>query len=301
MVPFVERDTDSKGGGRSTVTRWLIRFGYDGSAFAGWARQPGRRTVEGEMLGGIARSGVVSRPEEAHLAVASRTDRGVSARGNALTLETELDGRALLGALNGVSAEIWFTAAAVVAPEFRVRGATRRVYRYFDRGPVRSLEVRASAARLFSGDVDVRSFGRGLPTGRSSRRAIESVSVTACGGGTRVEVRAPSFVWGEVRKIVSALREADAGRLSLASLRRALDGTERLSLPLAEPEPLVLWEVEYPVEWQVRWRGPNRRQSAHRRSERSRLWSRAHVLASIDDGIALLPPPNAYGDSVGEK
>jgi len=265
------------------VTHWLVRFGYDGSAFAGWARQPGQRTVEGEILRGLVTCGVAARPEAARVAVASRTDRGVSARANALTLDSPLSGPALLGALNGISPEIWFTAAASVPEEFHARSATRRVYRYFDSGPVRSFADRVNAARLFSGEVDVRSFGRSLPAGRSPRRRIESVTLTRADDGAVVEVRAPSFVWGEVRKIVTALREVDAGRLTLSVLRRALDGRERLALPLAEAEPLVLWEVEYPIAWEVRWRGPNRRQSARRASERARQWSRRLVLASIEE------------------
>jgi tRNA pseudouridine38-40 synthase len=265
------------------VTRWLIRFGYDGTAFAGWARQPGRRTVEGDLRRGIVACGVAARADEAHLAVASRTDRGVSARANALTLDSALDGPALLGALNGIAPEIWFMAVASVPSEFRARRATRRVYRYFDGGPSRSIADRAAAARLFSGEVDVRSFGRGLPADRPARRTIESVDVTEADGGNVVEVRAPSFVWGEVRKIVAALREVDAGRLTLPRLARALAGTERLALPLAEPEALVLWDVEYPIEWGARWRGPNRHQAARRRFEHVRQWSRLRVLASIEE------------------
>ncbi len=265
------------------MNHWLLRFGYDGSGFAGWARQPGRRTVEGELMAGVVAAGLAPRTDAARISVASRTDRGVSARANALTLDSSLDGSALLGALNGISAEIWFTAAAVVPPGFRVRGAVRRVYRYFDSVPARSMADRREAAGLFSGEVDVRSFSRGLPRDRSSRRNIESVTVADAPGGTIVEARAPSFVWGEVRKIVAAIREVDAGRLALETLLRALEGGERLTLPLAEPEPLVLWDVEYPVEWQVRWRGPNRHQAARQSAERARQWSRSLVLASLAD------------------
>lgn len=264
------------------MTHWLIRFGYDGSGFEGWARQPGRRTVEREVLRGLVPCGAVIRSDESRVAVASRTDRGVSARANALTLESGLDGRALLGALNGISPEIWFTAATSVPPQFRARHATRRVYRYFESGSIHSLASCAGAARLFSGDVDIRSFGRGLAGDRSSRRTIESVTVAAAGTGAVIEVRAPSFVWGEVRKIVSALREIDSGRLSLSVLRRALEGNVRLGLPLAEAEPLVLWDVEYPIEWQYGWRGPNRHQSARWRSQRASQWARIRVLESIE-------------------
>jgi tRNA pseudouridine38-40 synthase len=283
MVPFDNRKAASKGGRPTTVTRWLVRFGYDGTGFNGWARQPGRRTVEGELLRGLVRCGVVPGPSDVHVSVASRTDRGVSARGNALTLESSLDGPALLGALNGVSPEIWFVAATSVPEGFRVRGATRRVYRYFESGPIRDLGVRSEAARLFSGEVDIRSFGRGVPSGRSAAREIESVTVASVDGGAVVEVRAPSFVWGEVRKIIAALREVEAGRLTIPMLRRALAGSGRLTLPLAEPEPLVLWDVEYPIEWTVRWRGPNRNQTVRRRTERDRQWSRLRVLSSFDE------------------
>ena len=50
---------------------------YDGSEFAGWARQPGLRTVQGvveEALSTVLR-------REVELTVAGRTDRGVHARG----------------------------------------------------------------------------------------------------------------------------------------------------------------------------------------------------------------------------
>ena len=50
---------------------------YDGSEFAGWARQPSRRTVQGVVEEALAT--VLRRPVE--LTVAGRTDRGVHARG----------------------------------------------------------------------------------------------------------------------------------------------------------------------------------------------------------------------------
>ncbi|MGH2714176.1 MAG: tRNA pseudouridine(38-40) synthase TruA, partial [Thermoleophilaceae bacterium] len=57
------------------ATRLLLE--YDGSGFAGWARQPGLRTVQGVLEDAIAT--VLRR--EVTLTVAGRTDRGVHARG----------------------------------------------------------------------------------------------------------------------------------------------------------------------------------------------------------------------------
>ncbi|WAB85267.1 tRNA pseudouridine synthase A [Microcella daejeonensis] len=61
--------------------RLRLDLGYDGSAFSGWARQPGLRTVQGELESALAtvlrgRDGV---PDPPTLTVAGRTDAGVHA------------------------------------------------------------------------------------------------------------------------------------------------------------------------------------------------------------------------------
>jgi tRNA pseudouridine38-40 synthase len=263
--------------------RWLVRFGYDGTAFCGWARQPGLRTVEGTIRGGVVRGGLSAGPDLVTLEVASRTDRGVSARANALALDCDLSGPNLLRALNGISPELLFSAASPVAPEFKVRGATRRVYRYFERVPDGGISRWERAARLFAGEIDVRSFGRRIPAKDPCWRRVESVSIRPADRGIAIEVRAPSFVWGMVRKIVAALREHGSGRLTLERLEAATLGRERLTLPMAEPEGLVLWEVEYPFGWAFRWTGPNRHQARRARAAREALWIRSQLLRALND------------------
>jgi tRNA pseudouridine38-40 synthase len=261
--------------------RWLVRFGYEGTGRDGWARQPGRTTVEGTVLRGLRSLGLDTSDAPAHLEVASRTDRGVSARANALALTSRLPAPALLRALNGIAPDLWFTDAAEVPSGFRVRHAERRVYRYFETGSGRVPASVRAAARLFRGPIDVRSFGREIARDAPVRRTVESVTVAADGGGWTVEARAPSFVWGMVRKIVSALREVEQGRLARSTLAAALHGEVRLTLPLAEPEPLVLWEVEYPVPWTTHWRGPNRRQSEWMRTQAAASRARSRRVESM--------------------
>ncbi len=249
-----------------TTTTWLVRFGYDGEGFAGWARQPGRRTVEGTLRDAIPRVGVAPTAESAGLAVASRTDRGVSARANALVLRSALPAAAVLRALNGAAPDIYCTAIAPVPPDFSPRSASGRWYRYFEPAEGWHLSRWRSAASRFQGEVDARSFGRDLPVDRPTWRTLESVQVHRAGRDWLVvDVKAPSFVWGMVRKIVAALRAVDHGSLALDRLTRALRGELRLTLPLAEPERLVLWEVQYPLPWVREWTGPNRAQSRHLR------------------------------------
>ena len=162
-----------------------------------------------------------------------------------------------------------------------MRGAVRRTYRYFEPLREHHLDRWERAVRLFSGTIDVRSFGRGLPVGVPVQRSVESVTVTPTEGGFVVEVQAPSFVWGMVRKIIGALREYDAGRLTLARLEAALHGEVRLTLPTVEPEGLVLWEVEYPFPWTLNWNGPNRHRQAWVRSQTDSLWVQSEVLRAL--------------------
>lgn len=271
------------------TARWLIRLGYDGTGFGGWAVQPGRVTIEGVLRTHLSRHGLTDAGSAVE--VASRTDRGVSAVGNAVSLRSPLSGPALLRALNGASPRVFFTAAASVPDDFRVRRALSREYRYhYASPPIRPDRV-DEAARLIAGSVDVRSFGRALPASEPVRRTVESVRYEALERGGVLIIKAPSFVWGMVRKIVGALREVDSGRLPISRLSRALRGEERLTLPMAEPEPLVLWDVEYGLPWQYLWNGPNRHQARWWAVARAETETRRYVLDRLASVAVDRVPP----------
>ncbi|MGH3391463.1 MAG: tRNA pseudouridine(38-40) synthase TruA, partial [Actinomadura sp.] len=63
----------------TALVRLRLDIGYDGSDFAGWARQPGQRTVQGTIEEALARLLRLDPPPV--LTVAGRTDAGVHARG----------------------------------------------------------------------------------------------------------------------------------------------------------------------------------------------------------------------------
>jgi tRNA pseudouridine38-40 synthase len=65
--------------------RLKLTVEYDGTGFRGWARQPGERTVEGELRSALERLyGSVE-----GLAVAGRTDAGVHAQANVVSVDVE--------------------------------------------------------------------------------------------------------------------------------------------------------------------------------------------------------------------
>jgi tRNA pseudouridine38-40 synthase len=63
----------------TALVRLRLDIGYDGAGFAGWARQPGQRTVQGTIEDALARLLRLDPPPV--LTVAGRTDAGVHARG----------------------------------------------------------------------------------------------------------------------------------------------------------------------------------------------------------------------------
>ena len=98
---------------------------YDGSGFSGWAIQPGKRTIQGELQTALAT--VLRRPVE--LTVAGRTDAGVHAWAQVASHEGEA---APLGSLNALlPPDVAVTASENVADGFNARhDCSSRAYCY---------------------------------------------------------------------------------------------------------------------------------------------------------------------------
>ncbi|MCA2224494.1 tRNA pseudouridine synthase A [Nonomuraea aurantiaca] len=71
------------------VIRLRLDLGYDGTDFSGWARQPGLRTVQGEIERALGR--ILRLAEPPALTVAGRTDAGVHARGQVAHVDLPLE------------------------------------------------------------------------------------------------------------------------------------------------------------------------------------------------------------------
>ena len=188
--------------------RFRIDFAYDGTEFSGWAAQPGRRTVEGELTSALE---TVCRVDGLKLTVAGRTDAGVHGRGGVCHVDLDqvvaerLPGRsdrtpaeALVTRLNGVLArDVVVRRVASVSEDFDARfSATQRRYSYriLDRpeqlDPLRrhdtvvvkrGLDVEAmneAAARL----VGLNDFAAFCKSAREPRRF--ALSCTTAGAGT---------------------------------------------------------------------------------------------------------------------
>ena len=230
---------------------------YDGGGFSGWARQPGLRTVEGVVREALGQAfGSVE-----GLAVAGRTDAGVHALANVVSVDVEggpppeRAPQALNALLPG---DVSVVAAEGAQPDFHARFSARaRSYRYrvyrrrapspFERGrswwvprPLDVERLRAAAA-LLQGEHDFRAF---TPTETQHEvfvRVVESAAWHERGDHLDFEITADSFLRHMVRTLVGTMVELGPERIEplLAGRPRSEAGQT------APPHGLYLVGVRY--------------------------------------------------------
>ncbi|TLZ64786.1 MAG: tRNA pseudouridine(38-40) synthase TruA [Methanobacteriota archaeon] len=222
-----------------------MKIAYDGTVFHGQARQPGLRTVEGEVIHALVRAPAIRDVRTARFESASRTDRGVSALGNVVAFDTGLPPRAAVRAFNAKSRGVWAWAAAAVPEDFRARRARERWYRYLLPGE-HELRVLNRAVGVFQGEHDFRNFTRDRE--RTVAR-IDTARASIDGNFVAIDLKAPSFRWNLVRRLVSAALRVEAGDATVGDLTIALDGPGRIDMGLAPAEPLILMDVRYNLEF----------------------------------------------------
>ncbi len=224
------------------MPRIALKFGYDGTRFFGYQRQPAARTVEGDIINTLVKIRAVAGAAEANFASASRTDRGVHAISNAVAFDTSFNPDELTRALNARCRDILFHSYLSVPASFNPRKALMRHYRYLLFGCKDADGVRDSLA-LFAGRRDFVNFSKSGAAGRF--RSIERIDVTERERWLELDFYGRSFLHNMIRRIVSAAVMVSERKAEDEDISRALEGGERMSFGLARPEFLILMDVDY--------------------------------------------------------
>ena len=258
-----------EGGESAGSVRAKIDLSYDGTEFSGWAAQPGRRTVEGELSRALGR--VLRLPEPPRLTVAGRTDAGVHARGQVVHADLPADAWAA-----HADVALWRLARAL-PPDIRVRAIgqapegfdarfsalwRRYAYRICDQpataDPLRrqdtlwhphALDLTAmnEAASLLLGEHDFAAFCR-RREGATTVRALRRLDWRRGDDGTAVGcVIADAFCHNMVRALVGALLSVGEGSRSVTWPTEVLATAVRdPTVRVVPPHGLSLEEVRYP-------------------------------------------------------
>jgi tRNA pseudouridine38-40 synthase len=237
--------------------RLRLTLEYDGSPFRGWAAQPGLPTVEAAVREALDRTYA----SYAGLAVAGRTDTGVHALGQVVSVDVEggppVDRAAK--ALNTTLPDAVSVVAAEAAPaDFHARHSARsRSYRYriFRRWTPSPFEQRrswwlprpldearlADSANLIEGAHDFRAF---TPTETQHDvfvRVVETAAWHRRGDHLDFEINADSYLRHMVRTLVGTMVEQPPERIAAL-----LDGAPRSEAgATAPPWGLYLVSVRY--------------------------------------------------------
>ena len=253
------------------LARVRLDVSYDGTDFSGWAAQPGRRTVAGEITSALA---TLCGPDGATgLTVAGRTDAGVHATGQVCHVDLATPTWA---ALRGTLVR---RLAALLPPDVRVRAAVE-VPATFDArfsALFRRYEYRVSdapygveplwrqdtlawprpldlgllneAAAGLVGEHDFAAFCRRKEHGTTIRAISDLAWRRAPDGRLVATVQADAFCQAMVRSLVGAMLAVGDGRRPPAWPASLLSRRERAGgVVVAPAHGLTLVAVGYPED-----------------------------------------------------
>lgn len=244
--------------------RFKMTVAYDGTNYAGWQIQPGRKTIQGEV------ERAIEKLTGAHVRIhhSGRTDAGVHAKGQVahFDLKEPVDlGRFMNGMNAHLDYDVRIMKLEKVRPDFNARyDAVSKEYRYFIwNGQAvppelrlyrlherRRLDVRAMrrAAEQLVGKHDFSAFTA------NPHREIEGTVKTVTRltvsrtreGDVTIQVIGTGFLYKMVRSLAGFLLRVGTGELSPEDTGRFLKAGARTNeIPTVKPLGLFLWRVDY--------------------------------------------------------
>lgn len=244
----------------------LLTIEYDGTDFHGWQRQPGKRTVQGEIektLSKLLRQDIT-------ITATSRTDSGVHALGQRANVKGNFGipiERIPLAANNMLAGDVRIKSAEEVELDFHARfDAVGKKYIYLIRNASYDLMQRnfcyhiekeldfqsmKEAVKYLVGAHDFKSFmAAGGKVPESTVRTIYSANLTVepINEGRKIifEVRGNGFLYNMVRIIVGTLVDIGLGKIPSSDMKDIIESCNRSRAGhTAPPQGLYLSEIYF--------------------------------------------------------
>jgi tRNA pseudouridine38-40 synthase len=235
---------------------------YDGAGFAGWAAQPGLRTVEDVLSGAL--STVLRQP--VGMSVAGRTDAGVHASGQVVSFGAESELRPSLISYKATAVlpkDVAIRRCVAVPDAFDARrDAVARTYEYMVindeiRSPLQrhraayvprvlDLDLLSAAGELVEGTHDFTAFTPSKGYHVRFERVVTHSRWTRRDDLLTYRITSDSFLYGMVRTLVGTMLEVAGGKRDLTQFGRLLAGGNRSEAgPAVASRGLTLVGVDY--------------------------------------------------------
>lgn len=229
--------------------RIALKFAYNGMEFQGYARQPELKTVEGEILYLLIENGFIKDIDVSKFRSASRTDKWVSALGNVIAFNTLSTKKIVFKKLKNNKEGILFYGIKNVQPDFYPRYAKLRVYSFYLKKQDFDIYKIIDAASIFIGEHNFRNFARVEP-GKNPIRKIENILITEQGNFLVIDFYAQTFLWHQIRRIISSIEKFGKEKLTKEEIKNALENPDKkIDFGLAPAEPLILKDIVYDFEF----------------------------------------------------
>ena len=244
------------------IRKIKLTVSYDGSSYHGWAAQPEMETIQGILTKAIQSLTAT----EVSITGASRTDAGVSALAQAVTMEidspipTENFAKAITDRL---PADIAVIDAVEMPADFDVISDVKsKLYRYtIYTGQTRpvlqirhvwhlpgelDVEPMNNAAKFLVGKKDFKSFASAADKRENTVRTIFRLSVTKEGDYIYTDVEGSGFLYNMVRNIVGTLVEVGLAKMEPERIEEILEAKNRTAAgPIAPAAGLCLEWIKY--------------------------------------------------------
>jgi len=238
----------------SNAKRYLFKFYYTGSKkFFGSQRQKDLLTVEGCLLNTLKETKYIESIERSKIEFASRTDRFVSAKGNAFAFNT-LKLPILMEINRGLPNEIGLWAYREVPQNFFSRyNAVYRHYKYIVPQTLTFLKKKKNidinlmhkACKKLVGKHNFRNFAKIEKSEKKFIRDMDSVNLSILNDYIVFDFKSRAFLRQQIRRMVRKILELGIGDINDEQFLKLFDDSIDMSYQPADPKGLILWDVKY--------------------------------------------------------